>query len=169
MTAFAGFPGLDVLIADLAESETERSVMLRGAELLAYAASETPPPPAMREHVLDGIAKAASEPATFESRGFYFARGAASPWREISDGIEVRFLWADRETGARAMLVRMPPETNFPEHLHEHVEDLYVVDGDATVAGVYMRAGDYCRALQGSVHSDMRSGPTGVSAFVVQR
>lgn len=169
MMAHASFPGLDALIADLAESEIERSVMLRGAELLAYAASETPPPPAMRERVLDGVAKVANEPATFESQGFYFARGAASPWRDISDGIEVRFLWSDRETGARAMLVRMPPDTDFPEHLHDHIEDLYLVSGDATVAGVFMRAGDYCRAQPGSVHSDMRSGPAGVVAFVVQR
>ena len=168
MTAEATYPALDALIADLAENEDEWVLMSHAAEMLAYAASEATPPAGMFSRILGRIA-VDSEPATFERDGFFFSRGEKNPWITIQDGNNVKFLWQQQETGARVLVVNMPPNTEFPAHSHDLIEDLYVVDGEAWVAGVLMRRGDYCRAPVGTAHTDLRSGPAGVVAFVVQR
>lgn len=162
------YPGLTALIADLAESEEERVLMDRVAELLPFSAAPADPPSHLFSRVLDRI-EAETGPASFEKNGFFFARGSKLPLLPYPGDNQVQVLWMDHATGARAVLVRMPPNAPFPAHGHDHIEDLYVVEGEATLAGVTMRAGDYCRAPKDTEHTDMRSGPFGAVAFVVQR
>lgn len=160
--------GLAALVDELAESADERAVIARALELLPYAVRPSEPPASLLERVMSQVTDERG-PATFEKDGFYFARVKQLPNLPYGDGITVKLAWLDEKTGARAVLVQMPPHTEFPEHGHDHIEDLTVLEGEATIAGVTMRVGDYCRAPAGTSHTDMRSGPNGVVAFVVQR
>ena len=54
-------------------------------------------------------------------------------------------------------LVRMAPGTSYPRHRHADIEENYLLEGDLTISGVTMKAGDYCRAEPDSVHSDIRT------------
>ncbi len=162
------YHGLAALVDELAESAEERALIERALEMLPYAVRPSEPPPGLLDRVIGQVTDE-NGPATFEKDGFYFARVKQLPNLPYGSGITVKLAWLDEKTGARAVLVQMPPNTEFPEHGHDHIEDLTVIEGEATISGVTMRAGDYCRAPKGTTHSDMRSGPRGVVAFVVQR
>jgi anti-sigma factor ChrR (cupin superfamily) len=159
---------LEDLIADLAESRHERAVMREALRLLAFAAPSAPPPPALRERVTGAAAERYQLPA-FEAGGSFFARAAQFDWVTIAPGVEIKDLYRDPASGARTTLVRMAPNMPFPPHPHGGIEDLYLIEGDAWVGDVPMRAGDYCRAPAGTHHNDVRSGPSGALSFVVSR
>jgi hypothetical protein len=159
---------LDELIAGLAESDSEHALMRRAVDLLAYVPVETEPPASLRARVMSRVAAATRAPQ-FEADGSFFAMAASLPWADIAPGIKLKVLWLDPATGAQTAMVQMEPNISFPPHGHEGIEDLYVVQGDAWVGDIPMRAGDYCRATQATDHSDIRSGPAGAVAFVVHR
>lgn len=159
---------LAALVDELAENEEERAVMGRAVQLLALSAAEAEPAPDLRERVLLRAARP-EQRAAFAANGFFFARGQELGWTPIAEGIDLKVLYQDSETGARTLVVRMAPGRHFPPHAHAAIEDLYLVEGEAWVAGVPLRAGDYCRAPAGSEHNDVRSGPSGALAVVVSR
>jgi anti-sigma factor ChrR (cupin superfamily) len=84
-------------------------------------------------------------------------------------GIEWKVLYYDAEHGARTAVIRMAPNLLFPPHEHHGIEDLYLIEGTAWVGDIEMRAGDYCRAPEGTEHNDVRSGASGAMAVVVTR
>ena len=159
---------LTALVAELAESEQEQELMSRAVRLLAYAPVDMAPAADLRDRVFARIA-APDRGAQFWARGDFFAHGDQMEWVKITEGIHVKVLFLDPETHARTTLVRMGPNLDFPPHPHGEVEDLYLISGDAWVGDTPMRAGDYCRALAGTAHNDVRSGPNGSLAVVVAR
>jgi hypothetical protein len=159
---------IDALLAELSEDDGERDVMRRVIDLLPFAAEEVEPPAALRQRVLQAISEDA-RPATFTEQGFYFARSDAIEPMTVPGNNRIKWLWTDPDTGARVGIVYMPPNAQFPAHPHDHIEDLYLVEGEAWVAGVHMRPGDYCRSPIGTAHVDLRSGEHGAVSFVVQR
>jgi anti-sigma factor ChrR (cupin superfamily) len=49
----------------------------------------------------------------------------------------------------------MAPGTSYPAHRHGGAEECFVLEGDLRVgADLHMRAGDFQRAEEGSVHPD---------------
>jgi hypothetical protein len=160
--------GLEALLADLSDDAGERALMQRALRVLPYAAPLVEPPASLKNRILDAI-PAQPQPATFEAQGFYFARSEAIEAVELPGNNRIKWLWTDPATGARVGLVIMPPNATFPAHPHDHIEDLYLIEGEAWVAGVHMRPGDYCRSPVGTAHVDLRSGATGAVSFVVQR
>jgi anti-sigma factor ChrR (cupin superfamily) len=46
----------------------------------------------------------------------------------------------------------MEPGAVYPTHRHAEVEEIYVLDGDLSVDGETLGAGDYCTAAAGSTH-----------------
>jgi hypothetical protein len=159
---------LDAVLDELAESPAERELMAGALALLAYAAPEAEPGPGLRERL--GARLAGEQPGpTFHAGVSYFARGQELPWIPLADGISIKLLHRDEATGARTVLVRMGADLLFPPHPHHVIEDLYLIEGEAWVGDVFMRAGDYCRAPAGTEHNDVRSGPGGSLAVVVSR
>lgn len=157
---------LEGLIAELAENDEERRLMSRAVELLAYAPTTSEPPASLRDRVMAAVDGGAKQ-GQFRVDGFDFARSALLPWLTIAPGVEVKFLYEDRATGARTVLVRMAPNAAFPPHEHRGIEDLYQIEGETLVGGVRMGAGDYCRAPEHTEHNDVRSGAAGSLAIVV--
>jgi len=98
-----------------------------------------------------------------------FARSNDMEWLPYAPGVQVKLLYVDPATGAQTVLVKMEPNVPFPEHPHPAIEDLFLIEGDAYVGDVLMRAGDYCRAPAETEHNDVRSGPSGALSLVVSR
>ena len=116
-------------------------------------------PASTREKLIDRIATAgAPEQPVVEKDGLRFVRGELTPWVALPvAGVEVKLLSADVERSMTTQLVYMAPGASYPNHRHGDTEDLYVLQGDMTVSGVPMKAGDYCRAEPGSTHTEINS------------
>jgi len=126
------------------------------ARELGRAAIPQEPRPELRARVLQRIA-AANDPAqqpVYEHQGVRFVHSSLLGWKPgNSVGVEVKILSIDAARGVVTKLVRMPPGSTLRPHRHADVEESYVLEGDLLVSGVLMRAGDYCRAEPGSVHT----------------
>ena len=156
------------LIDELAQDERERALIGSALEALAHAAPPVEPPSDLRARLQRRIRDEARGPV-FTDGPSLFARGELLEWSAIAPGVEWKLLYNDGATGARTMLIRMAPDTRFPPHGHDGIEDLYLLEGDAWVGDIEMHAGDYCRAPAGSEHNDVRSGGRGALALVVSR
>lgn len=68
------------------------------------------------------------------------------------EGLVTKRLFRDPDGQHFTALARMEREVRYPSHRHADAEELYMVDGDLTVEGRELRAGDYCAASAGTVH-----------------
>ena len=168
MSAEALSPGFAALLDELAETPAERELMAEALGLLAQGVAPVAPPLSLRHRVLAHAATAERGPI-FEDSGFTFAKGRELPWVQLGPGIRLKFLHGDLSQSVRTLLVEMGPNLLFPRHDHHGIEDLYLISGDAWVGDIPMRAGDYCRAPDGTTHDTVRSGASGALAVVVQR
>jgi quercetin dioxygenase-like cupin family protein len=128
----------------------------RVTDELAGAAPPRAPSAKLRERVLDKIAGEvrARNSATIDKNGMRFMLSNLMPWEGTSNkGIETKVLFRDAAKGMITVLVRMAPGASAQRHRHTQVEESYVLEGDLTISGVEMKAGDYCRAEPDSVHT----------------
>jgi len=131
---------------------------------LAWAARPAVPRPAARARVLARVA--ALEAPVIEQDGVRFVRGAQLEWQPGPiAGFETRALRVDEANGRITLLARLAPGAVYPAHRHRGVEEIYLVEGELTINGVVMRAGDYCSAEADSLHDGIRT--TGGCVFVV--
>lgn len=130
------------LLDELAETDDERATMATALDLLAYAAPPATPVAGLRTRVLERIAE--PRPPVFSVGISLFARSNDMEWLPYAPGVQVKLLYVDPATGAQTVLVKMEPNVPFPEHPHPAIEDLFLIEGDAYVGDVLMRAGDYC-------------------------
>ena len=74
-------------------------------------------------------------------------------WRATRhDGVFIRFLRRDEQTGGATVLIRMRPGRGYPAHRHIGVEEVLVLQGGyRDQKGVY-RAGSYIVNEAGSAH-----------------
>jgi len=126
----------------------------------ALATDVTPQPPraAVRTHVVERIAEqsARARQPILDEGGLRFVRSDKIEWDDlVGDAIQIKLLFRDAERGYRTQLVRMAPGATYSTHRHAETEELYLLEGELLVSGVLMRAGDYCRAEPGTVHSDV--------------
>ena len=161
-------PDLDSLVAELAENDHERVLMMRAVRLLAFAPTEVEPSLDLRDRVVARVMHV-ERGQRYHANGDFFAHGDEMDWTRLTEGIDVKVLFRDPVTHARTTLVRMAPNLPFPPHPHGETEDLYLISGEAWVGDVPMRAGDYCRADAGTEHNSVRSGPAGSLAIVIAR
>jgi quercetin dioxygenase-like cupin family protein len=86
--------------------------------------------------------------------GATIIRSTEGAW-ETADvkGTLVKFLFRDQATGRFTALVRMDRGSRYPPHRHTDTEELYILEGDLAVEGQVLRAGDYCAAMAGTIHS----------------
>jgi len=98
---------------------------------------------------------------------FSFVREQEKRWTATEIlGVEVRILFMDPEGGRVTKLVRMGPGVSYPTHRHGGPEECYVVSGDLLVGNVALRAGDYQRAEEDTVHA-VQSTREGCLLFIV--
>lgn len=72
-------------------------------------------------------------------------------------GVKFRPLYADWRANRRTILLKMEPGAELPDHDHAGVEEVVMIQGDLTIGGTTLRAGDYIRNEPGAEHGVPRT------------
>ncbi len=89
----------------------------------------------------------------------HHVRPQALDWRTTKfDGVEMKLLYIDRETGLLTVLLRMAPGATLPDHQHVRLEQTYMLDGrledkEGPEKGLSVGAGEYVARPAGSRHA----------------
>lgn len=78
-------------------------------------------------------------------------------WKELSEGVFVKQLYADEKKGTITSLFKLLPGAHVHAHKHLGVEECLVLEGDFHVNELILGPGDYHRAEEGSVHQHLYS------------
>jgi hypothetical protein len=87
-------------------------------------------------------------------------------WEQAAPGISVKLLATDREKHRVSMLVRLDPDTEYPPHTHDGVEELHLLDGELWIDERRLHPGDYNRAEPGTVDTRVWSA-TGCTCVLI--
>lgn len=137
--------------------KTELESFASTASALGFSAADESPPARTRAALLSRVTTASSKTqatATPEIKSNQYVSILASEdiWRKLTEGVVMKKLYVDPDTGIATSLVRMMPGTSLPAHKHIGVEQLFILEGDCQVAGQTLKSGDYHRAKAGSIH-----------------
>lgn len=109
------------------------------------------PPLALRARLLERIEADKAKPPP--PPGITFVPPDESAWEPTDiDGVMLRILSREAGSDKVTALFRMAPNTSYPRHRHSSVEECYVLEGDLRVGDHVMRAGEFQRAEEGTVH-----------------
>ena len=128
----------------------------------ALADLETPiaVPPELRSKILGQIQQQ-KQPESI------LYRLSEAAWEETPiKGVSKRLLFGDKWGGRTTMLIRMEPGSVFPAHVHQGVEELFMILGDLTLEQTTLRPGDYQRFAAGTHHGEQRSA-SGCIAVII--
>lgn len=80
-------------------------------------------------------------------------RAAGGLWADTAvPGLRCKALLRDARDRRQTLLARYAPGTVHPAHLHDGVEEVFVLEGDAVVQGRAMGPEDFCAAEAGTIH-----------------
>ncbi len=90
-----------------------------------------------------------------------FVDAASMPWEKtVYEGVEVKTLLVDPETGLMTMLLKMAPGATLPDHEHVLIEQTYVMQGSLVCGEGECKAGEFVWRPAGSRHA-AHAGPEG--------
>ncbi len=83
-----------------------------------------------------------------------FVSVAELPWEEtVFDGITVKTLLVDKQSGLLTALMKMAPGAKLPDHEHMLIEQTYVLDGHLVCPEGECTKGDFVWRPSGSRHT----------------
>ncbi len=127
------------------------------------------PPPGLWERIAPALNQALgnqppgdqTEPA---AEGFTITvRAGEGQWRELCPGVHKKHLFTDREAGYEAFLLRYEPGARLPAHEHSMTEECVMLEGDAWIGDLLIKAGDYHVIAAGVPHPEIRSDNGGIA------
>lgn len=86
------------------------------------------------------------------------------PWVDAGPGNEMKVLMHDPETGMITILTRLAPGASIPFHMHEAMEQTYVIEGSLKDDEGECTAGNFVIRPKGSKHSPV--APNGCTMLV---
>ena len=89
-------------------------------------------------------------------------RADEGEWQEICPGVHKKPLFVDRKADYEAFLLRYEPGARLPSHPHSATEECIMLEGEAWVGDLYLKAGDYHVISGGMVHPEIRSDGGGL-------
>ena len=128
---------------------------------LGCATPQVEPSASVREKLLTRLSEDAPSELTSSThrdtslRGMVFVRASQGEWHELSEGMFVKQLFADKKAGTVTTLVKMLPGARVPRHRHHGVEQCLVLEGDFHVGDEVFGPGDFQCALPGSLHDSL--------------
>ena len=134
--------------------EREVKAFAEATGYLSYATAAEAPRPEVRTRLL---ARIRSEAAVAAGQAAWTVVGSiAGEWEAAGlEGLRIKRLFVDPVEQRQTILGRMAAGVHYPSHRHAGTEELYVLDGDLTMGGEALHAGDYCAATAGSIHSEV--------------
>jgi anti-sigma factor ChrR (cupin superfamily) len=88
----------------------------------------------------------------------------ALPWVDTGPGNQMKVLMHDPETGMLTILTRLAPGASIPFHMHEAMEQTYVLEGSLKDDEGECTAGNFVIRAKGSKHSPV--APNGCTMMV---
>src|SRR5262245_27909574 len=80
-------------------------------------------------------------------------------WRPTKvDGVSVKVLRRDAETGGSSSLVRFEPGVKFPAHDHPAGEEVFVLEGEVMIGPHHLKPGDYLYTPPNGKHAASTRG-----------
>ncbi|MEV0032116.1 cupin domain-containing protein [Nocardia sp. NPDC050793] len=78
------------------------------------------------------------------------------PFKPVADGVEIRVVYADEESGVWTVMVHAKPGSVLPRHRHVSGTELYILQGagEHPQTGAF-KAGDYVLEPAGAVHEPL--------------
>jgi quercetin dioxygenase-like cupin family protein len=135
----------------IASEDAFRSLVDAWRERLAGLAELAPATPP-REGLLDAIHKRiAALDAT------QIIRRHEGDWRSLGEGVTIKVLHHDPNTGVLSVLLRMQPGATFRDHGHKTTEECLVLEGEVTMNGVVLKEGDHQVTAAGVEHQSIHS------------
>jgi anti-sigma factor ChrR (cupin superfamily) len=86
------------------------------------------------------------------------------PWVETSPGNKMKVIYHDPATGMLTILSRLEPGSGIPAHVHEDLEQTYVLEGSLLDDEGECTAGNFVIRAKGSRHSPI--APNGCKMLV---
>jgi anti-sigma factor ChrR (cupin superfamily) len=122
------------------------------AVLALGLAVATPAPAHLRDRILASVQASGRVEAVVHPRpGITLVHSAVKEWREGPlPGVSIKRIHKDEKRRSESFLFRMEPGSQYPDHSHSFVEEIFVIEGSFSVAGQMLRAGDYCRSEPGT-------------------
>lgn len=118
-----------------------------GEKIAAFAAQNPRPAPPEATASLPEIA----------AHPFITIRRDEGKWLQPYEGIFLKPVFENKQTGTSTYLLKMNPNTKTTLHRHPGIEECVVIEGDFHVDGKDLSAGDYHCALPGSIHDRPRT------------
>ena len=78
-------------------------------------------------------------------------------WEELVPGVHKKPLFIDHRAGYEAFLLRFDPGARLPAHPHDATEECLMLEGEAWIGGLSLKAGDYHLIPGGTGHPESRS------------
>lgn len=92
------------------------------------------------------------------SEALVVARRKDIKWRPTGlPGVQGCTLYADKKNNRRTVLLNMAPGSYIPDHNHEGIEEVLILEGDLSVGPIPLKAGDYFRAQPETKHGVPRT------------
>jgi len=77
----------------------------------------------------------------------------ALPWVDVGPGNEMKLLMHDPATGMMTILTRLAPGAGIPFHVHEDMEQTYIIEGSLVDDEGEVAAGQFVVRAKGSRHA----------------
>ncbi len=86
------------------------------------------------------------------------------PWVDTGPGDQMKLLMDDKDTGMLTILTRLAPGASLPFHIHEDLEQAYILEGSLKDDEGECTAGNFVIRPKGSRHSPV--APKGCTMLV---
>ena len=133
-----------------AENKKTLAALKRVTQALALTAeAQAEPSPAVKDRLMKSLND--SQTVVLQPE-FSIVRENEGQWQIMLPGVSFKNLFNNPDIGSSTMLMRMAAGSILPSHHHDHIEELYVIEGDCYSSGQCLTVGDYHRAEGGSTH-----------------
>ena len=93
-----------------------------------------------------------------------FIKTDSLPWIATSPGSKMKVIYSDPATGLLTIIARLDPGAGIPPHVHEDLEQTYVLEGSLVDDEGECTAGNFVIRAKGSRHSPV--APNGCTMLV---
>jgi anti-sigma factor ChrR (cupin superfamily) len=105
-----------------------------------------------------------AEALSLDALASRFIELEAVPWIETAPGNKMKVLYHDPATGLLTILSKLEPGAGIPAHVHEDLEQTFVLEGSLVDHEGECRAGNFVVRAKGSRHAP--TAPNGCTMLV---
>jgi anti-sigma factor ChrR (cupin superfamily) len=105
-----------------------------------------------------------AEPASLAALASRFIQTEQVPWIETAPGNKMKVIYHDPATGMLTILSKLEPGSGIPAHVHEDLEQTFVLEGSLVDDEGECTAGNFVIRAKGSRHAP--KAPNGCTMLV---